>query len=195
LPITQGLKPIAAEGGNEERFINFVPHLASELAPPPIKEGRPIPDKGMHQMNVEGSTRPAVTSTSNRSNPNHPSRQTNQKLDNSSGLQIPKHPQSRDSGEAKKTQHQPTNQLKPSPATQRPYVKCPSAMLCIPKENCDFAGVITEDTIADTPQLNALRVPLIPCINRAKAIVDVCCRDPNYKVMLNINNCISFHLL
>lgn len=55
-------------------------------------------------------------------------------------------------------------------------------MLCIPKENCDFAGVITEDTIADTPQLNALRVPLIPCINRAKAnVVDVCCRDPNYK--------------
>lgn len=55
-------------------------------------------------------------------------------------------------------------------------------MLCIPKENCDFVGVITEDTIADTPQLNALRVPLIPCINRAKAnVVDVCCRDPNYK--------------
>lgn len=55
-------------------------------------------------------------------------------------------------------------------------------MLCIPKENCDFVGVITEDTIADTPQLNALRVPLIPCVNRAEAnVVDVCCRDPNYK--------------
>merc|ERR1712018_247199 len=123
----------------------------------------------MQQINVEVSTRPGVTSTSNRSvpeqtrssttsRPTHTSRQTNQKLDNSSRLLTPKHPQSRDSGEAKKTQPHPTKECKSSRATQRPYVKCPSAMVCIPKENCDFAGVITEDTIADTPQLNALRV-------------------------------------
>ena len=34
------------------------------------------------------------------------------------------------------------------------------------QENCDFVGVITEDTIADTPQLNALRVPLIVSLIR-----------------------------
>jgi len=202
LPITQGLKP--TEGSDEERFkspaTNFVPHLAIELAPPPIEEGRPILDIGKHQMKVEGSTRPALTSPADRhpvpqqtwrtttSRPNHPSRQTNHELNNSSGLQISKQShspqqQSRNRGEPKNAQRpQPTNQFEPSPSTQRPYVRCPSAMLCIPKENCDFVGVITEDTIADTPQLNTLRVPLIPCINRAKAnVVDVCCRDPNYK--------------
>ena len=153
LPITQGLKP--TEGSDEERFkspaTNFVPHLAIELAPPPIEEGRPILDIGKHQMKVEGSTRPAVTSPADRqpvpqqtwrtttSRPNHPSRQTNHELNNSSGLQISKQShspqqQSRNRGEPKNAQRpQPTNQFEPSPSTQRPYVRCPSAMLCIPK--------------------------------------------------------------
>jgi len=55
-------------------------------------------------------------------------------------------------------------------------------MKCVPKTSCDFNAVITDDFIADTPQLNALRVPLIPCINRERSnMVDVCCRDPNFK--------------
>jgi len=55
-------------------------------------------------------------------------------------------------------------------------------MECVPKSSCDFDGVITEDFIQDTPELNALRVPLIPCINRERSnMVDVCCRDPNFK--------------
>merc|ERR1712080_198336 len=36
--------------------------------------------------------------------------------------------------------------------------------------------------MGDTPELNALRVPLIPCINLERSnMVDVCCRDPSYK--------------
>lgn len=55
-------------------------------------------------------------------------------------------------------------------------------MKCVPKTSCDFDAVITEDFIQDTPELNALRVPLIPCINRERSnMVDVCCRDPNFK--------------
>ena len=36
-------------------------------------------------------------------------------------------------------------------AEQKPYVRCPSAMLCIKRENCDFNGVITEQTLNLTP--------------------------------------------
>jgi len=66
--------------------------------------------------------------------------------------------------------------------TQRPFIKCPSAMLCVPKGNCDFDGVITKNTIQYTPELEELKGPLIPCINRQRNnMVDVCCRDPDYK--------------
>jgi len=55
-------------------------------------------------------------------------------------------------------------------------------MKCVPKTSCDFDGVITENFIQDTPELDALRVPLIPCINLERSnMVDVCCRDPTYK--------------
>jgi len=68
------------------------------------------------------------------------------------------------------------------PATQRPFIKCPSAMLCVQKINCDFDGVITRDIIQSTPQIEELRVPLIPCINRERGnTVDVCCKDPDYE--------------
>lgn len=93
-----------------------------------------------------------------------------------------------------------------SPANNgvKPYVKCPSAMECIQRRNCDFDGFITEDPLDISPDLEMLRVPLIvrnhdtwitcinvfdwfyfhfqPCINRARGNqIDVCCRDPNYK--------------
>ena len=156
LPITLGLKPMEAEGSNEDRLISadLIPHLATDLAPPPIEEASPnwpILER-KHQTNVEGSTRPSVTSTYERQpgpqqtrittttiRPNQPSQHSN-KESNSSGLQIPKQlhssqQQSRNMGEAKNAQSpQPTtNNFRPSPATQRPYVRCPSAMLCIPK--------------------------------------------------------------
>ena len=65
-------------------------------------------------------------------------------------------------------------------AASKPFVMCPSAMLCIPRANCDFKGFITEQTIAYTPQLEMLSVPLIPCVNPENQNIDVCCRDPNY---------------
>merc|ERR1712004_891739 len=65
-------------------------------------------------------------------------------------------------------------------AASKPFVMCPSAMLCIPRANCDFKGFITEQTIAYSPQLEMLSVPLIPCVNPENQNIDVCCRDPNY---------------
>ena len=82
----------------------------------------------------------------------------------------------------------------------KPYVRCPSAMLCVQRVNCDFDGSITEDLLDIGPDLEMLRVPLIvslqfsrqnvedqlwslfqPCVNRKRGnAIDVCCRDPNY---------------
>merc|ERR1712106_246553 len=67
-------------------------------------------------------------------------------------------------------------------ATQRPFIRCPSAMLCVPKTSCDFDGVISKDFIQSDPIYEDQRVPLIPCFNRQKGNrVDVCCRDPDYE--------------
>jgi len=55
-------------------------------------------------------------------------------------------------------------------------------MKCVPRQNCDFDGVMTNEVLNLTPQLEMLRVPLIPCVNRNQNnAIDVCCRDPNYK--------------
>jgi len=55
-------------------------------------------------------------------------------------------------------------------------------MKCVPRVNCDFEGVMTNEVFNLTPQLEMLRVPLIPCVNRMQNnAIDVCCRDPNYK--------------
>ena len=43
----------------------------------------------------------------------------------------------------------------------RPHVRCPSAMKCVPKVNCDFEGVMTEEKLELGPELEMLRVPLI----------------------------------
>jgi len=53
-------------------------------------------------------------------------------------------------------------------------------MLCVPRANCDFKGSITQQTLNLSPQLEMLRVPLIPCVNPDTQAVEVCCRDPNY---------------
>merc|ERR1711892_1048330 len=79
------------------------------------------------------------------------------------------------------TQFDSNNQNSNS-ATQRPFVKCPSAMLCTPKVYCDLEGSITKNAIEPSPLFEDLRVPLIPCINREQGNrIDVCCRDPDYK--------------
>jgi len=68
------------------------------------------------------------------------------------------------------------------PAATKPFIQCPSAMKCVPKINCDFEGVMRNEVFNLSPDLEMLRVPLIPCVNRqAGNVVDVCCRDPNYK--------------
>ena len=43
------------------------------------------------------------------------------------------------------------NNLNNNNPVQKPYVRCPSAMLCIKRENCDFNGVITQKTLNLTP--------------------------------------------
>merc|ERR1711872_1199323 len=69
-----------------------------------------------------------------------------------------------------------------APANTKPYVKCPSAMKCVERRFCDFNGVMTNDELILTRDLEMLRVPLIDCVNRERGnSVDVCCRDPNYK--------------
>lgn len=65
-----------------------------------------------------------------------------------------------------------------------PSVMCPSAMLCVPKPNCDFKGLITDIPLNNlSPELEALRVPYISCVNPQDPsdASTVCCRDPNYK--------------
>jgi len=55
-------------------------------------------------------------------------------------------------------------------------------MKCVQRINCDFNGVMTNEVFNLTPDLEMLRVPLIPCVNRQRQnSIDVCCRDPNYK--------------
>merc|ERR1719273_2504187 len=55
-------------------------------------------------------------------------------------------------------------------------------MKCVEKINCDFNGVMVEEPVFLNPEQETQRVPLIPCFNTARRnVVDVCCRDPNYK--------------
>jgi len=67
-------------------------------------------------------------------------------------------------------------------ASTQPFVTCPSAMKCVPRNNCDFNGVMVNTNVVLSDIQEKQRVPLIPCINAAGGnAVDVCCRDPNYK--------------
>merc|ERR1711988_1401089 len=62
-------------------------------------------------------------------------------------------------------QQRPQQSYQGPTAEENPFVMCPSAMLCVKSENCDFKGVITDQSLNLTPQLTMLRVPLIPCVN------------------------------
>merc|ERR1711953_1303898 len=69
-----------------------------------------------------------------------------------------------------------------SPAAAQPFVRCPSAMKCVQRANCDFNGVMVNTRVSLSPIQEKQRVPLIPCLNSARGNnIDVCCRDPNYK--------------
>jgi len=69
-----------------------------------------------------------------------------------------------------------------SQAAAQPFVRCPSAMKCVQRSNCDFNGVMVNTRVSLSPIQEKQRVPLIPCLNSARGNnVDVCCRDPNYK--------------
>merc|ERR1712152_55741 len=52
-------------------------------------------------------------------------------------------------------------------------------------------GITDQPLINMTPELEMLRVPLIPCVNPENQNIDVCCRDPNYvdpwQAMMNGN--------
>merc|ERR1712038_1487683 len=69
-----------------------------------------------------------------------------------------------------------------APAESKPFVRCPSAMKCVPRVNCNLEGVMVNEVLNYTPAVEMLRVPLIPCVNTmAGNTIDVCCRDPNYQ--------------
>jgi len=57
-------------------------------------------------------------------------------------------------------------------------------MLCVPRPNCDFKGIITDVPLNNlSAELEALRVPYLGCVNPQDPSDSstVCCRDPNYK--------------
>jgi len=73
-------------------------------------------------------------------------------------------------------------QVSTRPPAAQPFLRCPSAMKCVPRINCDFNGVMVNTRVLLSPVQEKQRVPLIPCVNSARDNnVDVCCRDPNYK--------------
>ena len=128
LPITQGLSLIKTQ---ETKKARFPPLLATGLAPPPIED-----DYLDHTIETESTSRePSSSSTSTSS------ATLQQQNDGSSGPGLPNtalssspHPQSGKGEETENEDHKKTtNHLQPRPATQRPYISCPSAMLCIPK--------------------------------------------------------------
>ena len=47
------------------------------------------------------------------------------------------------------------------PAESKPFVKCPAAMECTPREYCDLEGFISEQPLQLTQQLEMLRVSVI----------------------------------
>ena len=49
-------------------------------------------------------------------------------------------------------------------AASKPYIRCPSAMKCVQKVNCDFEDVITDEVFDLSPALDMLRVRLIVSI-------------------------------
>merc|ERR1712183_697520 len=87
--------------------------------------------------------------------------------------------QARPANNNQQARPQSNNQARPQPS-----VMCPSAMLCVPKPNCDFKGIITDIPLNNlSPELEALRVPYLSCVNPQDPsdATTVCCRDPNYK--------------
>ena len=143
LPITQGLKPVGPQGMNEEIIPSpnpfFVPHLPTELTPPPVKDTASIVDRE-HSSNMEGITKAAAPPTSNPPFPKQTKTSTPSRSQQSSQKSNSNSPgsdnalQSQNRGELRKVQRpEQKNQFRATPVTQRPYVRCPSAMLCIPK--------------------------------------------------------------
>ena len=54
-------------------------------------------------------------------------------------------------------------------------VMCPAAMLCVPKPNCDFKGVITDTPLNNlSPELEALRVPYLVCMRNVHVKDSTC---------------------
>ena len=65
--------------------------------------------------------------------------------------------QARPANNNQQARPQSNNQARPQPS-----VMCPSAMLCVPKPNCDFKGIITDIPLNNlSPELEALRVPYL----------------------------------
>eukprot|EP00092_Neocalanus_flemingeri_P052213 GFUD01060959.1.p1 GENE.GFUD01060959.1~~GFUD01060959.1.p1 ORF type:complete len:178 (+),score=41.04 GFUD01060959.1:215-748(+) len=79
--------------------------------------------------------------------------------------------------QAQKNQKQQTNIY-----TSQVQVQCPSAMKCVPRDNCDLLGVITQIPLRIPPRLELLRVALMACRSQdSPSTGHVCCRDPDYE--------------
>ena len=129
LPITQGLK---LKQTQETKKARSSPILATGLAPPPIED-----DYLEHTFATESTSREPTSKFQQLTS----SATLQQQNDGSSGPGLPNtalssspHAQSRKEEESEnEDRRKTTSHLQPRPATQRPYINCPSAMLCIPK--------------------------------------------------------------
>lgn len=56
---------------------------------------------------------------------------------------------------------------------------CSQAMFCVDRNTCDQFGVMSPNAVSLTPDEEANRQPLVPCLKPDKTR-GVCCRDPNF---------------
>jgi len=140
---------------------------------PQSSQPRPQPSKPRPQSRPKPRPQPGRRPQGNQNSDPWPQTQPPRPVSQTK----PKRPESRPVSQSQTKPRRPV-----VPANTEPFVMCPSAMKCVPKSNCDLKGVMTDQVQNYTPQLEALRVPLIPCVNsQGGNTVDVCCRDPNYK--------------
>eukprot|EP00090_Calanus_glacialis_P025896 TRINITY_DN40626_c0_g1_i8.p1 TRINITY_DN40626_c0_g1~~TRINITY_DN40626_c0_g1_i8.p1 ORF type:complete len:344 (-),score=89.29 TRINITY_DN40626_c0_g1_i8:29-1060(-) len=65
------------------------------------------------------------------------------------------------------------------PFQDLPQTECPSQMECVKDQFCDKSGSISPVRVQLTKQDKAKRGELIPCINAATSLFEVCCKKKN----------------
>merc|ERR1711899_74331 len=154
-----------------------VPAVPAPAPPPVQQQPPPAPPANQNQQNFGVRPQQQQNNPWQTQQQQQPVQQQNDPWPMQQQQQPPRRPQQQ---QAQRPQQQPQQSYQGPTAEEKPFVMCPSAMLCVKSENCDFKGVITDQSLNLTPQLTMLRVPLIPCVNPNDQSIDVCCRDPNY---------------